>query len=83
VYAASLILTGFALLVMGFALTLTLSRSGISCFLLAMVLSAFHVLRRQTSAAKGRLLGAYLALVVVAAVAWVGIDAIGARFAEG
>ena len=80
--ASRAVLTGFALLVMGFALTLTLSRSGISCFLLAMVLSAFHVLRRQTSAAKGRLLGAYLALVVVAAVAWVGIDAIGARFAE-
>lgn len=80
--ASRAVLTGFAILVMGFALTLTLSRSGISCFLLAMVLSAFHVLRRQQSTAKGRLLGAYLALVVVAAVAWVGIDAIGARFAE-
>jgi O-antigen ligase len=67
---------------MGFALTLTLSRSGISCFLLAMMLSAFHVLRRQTSTTKGRLLGTYLVLVFVAAVAWVGIDAIGARFAE-
>jgi len=47
-----------------------------------MVLSAFHVLRRQTSTTKGRLLVTYLGLVVVAAVAWVGIDAIGARFAE-
>jgi O-antigen ligase len=47
-----------------------------------MVVSAFHVLRRQTSTTKGRLLGTYLALVFVAAVAWVGIDAIGARFAE-
>ena len=80
--ASRAVLTGFAILVMGFALTLTLSRSGISCFLLAMVLSAFHVLRRQQSTAKGRLLGTYLALVFVAAVAWVGIDAIGARFAE-
>jgi len=80
--ASRAVLTGFAVLVMGFALTLTLSRSGISCFLLAMVLSAFHVLRRQQSTAKGRLLGTYLALVVVAAVTWVGIDAIGARFAE-
>ena len=70
--ASRAVLTGFAILVMGFALTLTLSRSGLSGFLLAMVLST----------AKGRLLGAYLALVVVAAVAWVGIDAIGARFAE-
>ena len=80
--ASRAVLTGFAILVMGFALTLTLSRSGISCFLLAMMLSAFHVLRRQTSTTKGRLLGTYLALVFVAAVAWVGIDAIGARFAE-
>jgi hypothetical protein len=80
--ASRAVLTGFALLVMGFALTLTLSRSGISCFLLAMMLSAFHVLRRQTSATKGRLLGTYLALVFVTAVAWVGIDAVGARFAE-
>ena len=80
--ASRAVLTGFAILVMGFALTLTLSRSGISCFLLAMVLSAFHVLRRQQSTAKGRLLGTYLVLVVMAAVAWVGIDAIGARFAE-
>ena len=52
-------------LVMGFALTLTLSRSGISCSLLAMVLSAVHALRRQQSTAKGRLLGTYLALVLV------------------
>ena len=80
--ASRAVLTGFAILVMGFALTLTLSRSGISCFLLAMVLSAFHVLRRQQSTTQGRVLGTYLALVVLAAVAWVGIDAIGARFAE-
>jgi len=32
--------------------------------------------------AKGRLLGTYLALVFVTAVAWAGIDAVGARFAE-
>ena len=55
--ASRAVLTGFALLVMGFALTLTLSRSGIGCFLLAIVLSAFNVLRRQVSTTKGRLLG--------------------------
>jgi len=81
-HASRAILTGFSILVMGFALTLTLSRSGIACFLLAIVLSAFHVLRQQKSTTKGRLLATYVALVFVAAVAWVGIDAIGARFAE-
>jgi O-antigen ligase len=80
--ASRAVLTGFAILVMGLALTLTLSRSGVSCFLLAMVISAFNVLRRQTTATKGRLLGTYIALVCVAAVTWAGIDAIGARFAE-
>jgi O-antigen ligase len=80
--ASRAVLTGSAILVMGLALTLTLSRSGIACFLLAMVLSAFNVLRGQAGTARGRLLGTYLVLVFVAAVAWVGIDAIGARFAE-
>jgi len=80
--ASRAVLTGFAILVMGLALTLTLSRSGVSCFLLAMVISAFNALKRQTTATKGRLLGTYIALVCVAAATWAGIDAIGARFAE-
>ena len=80
--ASRAVLTGFAILVMGLALTLTLSRSGIGCFLLAILLSAFNVLRRQVSTTKGRLLSTYLAVVFVAAIAWAGIDAIGARFAE-
>jgi len=46
------VLTGFGILVMGLALTLTLSRSGIACFLLAMLLSGFNVLRRHTSKAR-------------------------------
>ena len=76
------VLAAIASLVMGFALTLTLSRSGIACFLLALTLSGFNVLRRQTTTTKGRLLSTYLALVFVAAIAWAGIDAIGARFAD-
>jgi O-antigen ligase len=80
--ASRAVLTGFAILIMGFALALTLSRSGIGCFLLAMVLSAFNVLRRQAGTTRGRLLGTYMVLVFVTAVAWAGIDAIGARFAD-
>ena len=78
--ASRAVLTGFSILVMGFALTLSLSRSGISCFLLAIVLSAFNVLRRQAARTKGRLLAAYFMVVFVAAVSWTGIDAIGQRF---
>ena len=80
--ASRAVLTGFGILVMGLALTMTLSRSGIACFLVAMLLSGFNVLRRQTSTRKGRLLSTYLVVVFVAAIAWAGIDAIGARFAE-
>ncbi len=80
--ASRAVLTGFGILVMGVALTMTLSRSGIACFLVAMLLSGFNVLRRQTSTRKGRLLSTYLVVVFVAAIAWAGIDAIGARFAE-
>jgi O-antigen ligase len=80
--ASRAVLTGFSILLMGLALTLSLSRSGISCFLLAIVLSAFNVLRRQTVTTKGRLLAAYLAVVFVAAASWTGIDAIGQRFAQ-
>ena len=80
--ASRAVLSGFSILVMGFALALTLSRSGIACFLLAMLLSAFYVLRRQGGSARERLLGTYLVVVFVAAVAWAGIDTIGARFAQ-
>jgi O-antigen ligase len=80
--ASRAVLTGFGILVMGLALVMTLSRSGISCFLLAMLLSGFNVLRRQTTTSKQRWLSTYLALVFVAAVAWAGMDAVAARFAD-
>ena len=80
--ASRAVLTGFSILVMALALTLSLSRSGISCFLLAIVLSAFNVLRRQKVTTKGRLLAAYFVVVFVAAISWTGIDAIGQRFGQ-
>ncbi|HOG27856.1 MAG TPA: O-antigen ligase family protein [Vicinamibacterales bacterium] len=79
--ASRAVLAGFALLAMGLALALTLSRSGIAGFLVAMVLSALHVLRRQRASAKGRVLSTCLVLVFAAAIAWVGIDAVADRFA--
>jgi hypothetical protein len=80
--ASRAVLTGFGILVMGLALVMTLSRSGISCFLLAMLLSGFNVLRRQTTTSKQRWLSTYLVLVFVVAIGWAGIDAIAARFAD-
>jgi hypothetical protein len=75
-------MTGFSLLVMGLALAMTLSRSGISCFLLAITISGVHVLRHQATTTKQRLLSGYLVAVFIAAVSWAGIDAIGERFAQ-
>ena len=49
----------------------------------AMVPSAFHVLRRQRSTAKGRMLGAYLALVIVPALVLIGFFAREVRRAIG
>ncbi len=80
--ASRAVMTGFSLLVMGLALAMTLSRSGISCFLLAITISGVHVLRHQATTTKQRLLSGYLIVVFVAAVSWAGIDAIGERFAQ-
>jgi O-antigen ligase len=75
-------LVGFGILIMGFSVVLTLSRSGVTCLLVALALSGWNVLRREMAASKQRFLISYLALVVVVAVGWAGIDAIGQRFAE-
>jgi O-antigen ligase len=80
--ASRTVLVGFSILVMGLSLAMTLSRSGISCFLLALTLSGINVLRRQATTTKRRLLLSYLVLVLVVAVSWAGIDAIASRFAQ-
>jgi O-antigen ligase len=80
--ANRLILTAFAAVVMGLALVLSFSRSGITCFAIAIVLSAWFVARRQTTASKRAVAGAYLAFVLVMAVGWAGLDAVAKRFAD-
>jgi hypothetical protein len=74
------VLTGFSIVVMGLALAMTLSRSGITGFLLAILLSGIQALRHQRTALRRRLLTSYLVLAFAAAVTWAGIDAIAARF---
>lgn len=74
------VLTAFSIVVMGLALVMTLSRSGITGFLLAILLSGIQALRHQRTALRRRLLTSYLVLAFAAAVTWAGIDAIAARF---
>ena len=80
--ASRVILVGLAIAVMGLSLVLTFSRSGIGGFLLAVAISAWVVLRRRTERSKRAVTLAYLVLLVVLTLSWVGFDALVRRFAE-
>ena len=79
--ASRVILVGLGIAVMGVSLVLTLSRSGIGGFLLAMAVFAWVVLRRHTHRSKRAVTFAYLVLLVALTVGWVGFDALAQRFA--
>ena len=77
------VLVGAAVAVMGLSLVMTFSRSGITCFILALALTGFAVLRRQQSGSKRLVATTYLALVLTLSIGWAGLDAVARRFAEG
>lgn len=80
--ASRVILVGLAVVVMGLSLVLTLSRSGISGFLLSLAISAWFVIRRQGRGSKRAVALGYLALVVTLSIGWAGVDSIVQRFAQ-
>jgi uncharacterized membrane protein len=80
--ANRVILVGFGLLVMGLSLVMTLSRSGITCFAIALALSGAAVARRQAKRSRRAVLASYLLFLAVLSVGWAGIDAVAARFAQ-
>jgi putative inorganic carbon (HCO3(-)) transporter len=77
---AKTVLFALALLVMSIALLLTLSRSAIVALALALGLAAMSVARATGMRELTRALTVVAAIVIVP-IAWVGVDAIGARFA--
>jgi len=79
--ASRLILLAGSALVMGVALVLTMSRSGMSALALAVVLTGTMVARRLRSARRTVAVG-YLLLLVIVAVGWVGAGAVASRFGE-
>ncbi|HEY3383861.1 MAG TPA: O-antigen ligase family protein [Vicinamibacterales bacterium] len=79
--ASQVVLVGLAVIVMGVSLVLTLSRSGTSCFVLALAISAWFVMRHQTTGSRRKVLLVYIALVAALSLGWVGIDRILERFA--
>ena len=80
--ASRVILVGLAVLVMALSLVLTLSRSGMGGFLLAVAISGFVVLRRHAQRSKRAVTLAYLVLLLALSASWVGLDATASRFTE-
>ena len=80
--ANRLILLGAAAMVMALSLVVTMSRSGISALALALVLTGWLVARNLKGRSRRAAGAAYIVFLVVTLVAWVGADAIVARFSE-
>ena len=75
-------LVGAATAVMGLSLVMTLSRSGITCFVLALTLTGLTVVRRQRSGLKRVVATTYLVVLFGLSAAWVGPDTIARRFVD-
>jgi O-antigen ligase len=74
------VLAGAAVVVMGLALTMTLSRSGITCLLMALLMSGRAAARRGMSPSRSRIVTVYLAIVFLAVMAWTGAGLVADRF---
>jgi len=88
------VLVGASLLFMGLALAMSLSRSGIACFVIAIGITSWAIVRRMAGERSGRagrpgrgrttrlLLGGYLAFLLVLSLGWAGFETLAARFAR-
>jgi O-antigen ligase len=79
--ASKAVLAGFAVILMGLALMLTLSRSGIFSLAVAVIVCGYAGVRRQRGALARSAVFASLMLSSLLIVVWAGVDAIAARFA--
>jgi O-antigen ligase len=80
--ASRLILLGLAAMMMALSLVLTMSRSGISALALALLITGAFVMRRQQGRGRRAAGAAYLLLLAIVVVGWVGADRIAHRFAQ-
>jgi hypothetical protein len=80
--ASRVVLAGLAVLVMALSLVLTLSRSGTTCFLLALAISGWFVVRRQAAGSRRHVTLLYVGAVAVFSLGWAGLDVVLARFAH-
>ena len=80
--ANRLILVAVACAIMALSLVLTLSRSGITCFVLSMLLTGWFVARRGMAGSRKVAIWLYLVGLIVTIVGWAGVDTIARRFGE-
>ncbi len=78
--ASSVVLVGLAVLVMGLSLVLTLSRSGTACFLIALALTGWFLVRRQSAGARRHVSLVYVGVLAAFSLGWAGLDVVIARF---
>jgi O-Antigen ligase len=81
--ANQIILLVVALVFIAIALVLTMSRSGMLGFAGAVMSAALFVTKAAASRARKRAMIAFLVGVLVVSIGWVGINAVGMRFASG
>jgi len=77
--ASGAVLTGLGVLVISLSLVMTLSRSGLVCFLVALALLGGLWLRRNATLTRRALGVAFLGAILIGAIGWTGVDAIAAR----
>ena len=77
--AGRLVLAALAVLLMGLSLVLTMSRSGITCFAIALLLFGWLAARKQAAGSRRVLSAGYLAFVLFMTLGWVGVDVVGQR----
>ena len=80
--ASASVLTGLGVLVISLSLVMTLSRSGLVCFFVAMALLGGLWLRQNATLTSRALGVAYVSAVLIGAIGWTGIDAIAARLEQ-
>jgi len=80
--ASRLMMLGGAILVMGLALVMTMSRSGITAFFVALAITSWQVIRRFNDWSRRVIAGAYVAGLVILITVWVGADVLAARFSS-
>jgi O-antigen ligase len=80
--ASRVVLVGLAVLVMALSVVLTMSRSGTTCVLIALIVSGWFVVQRQAAGSRRRVTLVYVGAVAIVSLGWAGIDLVLEHFAQ-